>query len=102
VQPGLELPAELERLVYRAAQEGVRNVLKHAEARTLEVEVRASAGKLHLYVRDDGQGFRVRQQDPAHFGLRLLSESAEAHRGRLSVTSVPGAGTTVHLEVQIR
>ena len=91
-------------LVWRVAQEAVRNAVRHSGARTLGVEVsgRQQAGgrRLVLTVSDDGGGF-----DPAaprsagHFGLRGLAGLVRDAGGRLDVRSTVGEGTTVHLEV---
>lgn len=101
VQAGLELSPKVEQLLYRAAQESVRNVLTHAGADNLEVEVRRERGMVVLDVRDDGRGFVVSAQSTAssHFGLRLLAEMVGRLDGRLHVDSVPGRGTDLHLEV---
>jgi signal transduction histidine kinase len=91
-------------LVWRVAQEAVRNSLRHSGARTLGVAVSGEhVGKdkqLVLTVTDDGNGF-----DPAappstgHFGLRGLAGLVRDAGGRLDVRSAAGEGTTVHLEV---
>ena len=101
VQAGLELCPEVEQLLYRAAQESVRNVLTHAGADNVGVEVRCERGMAVLDVRDDGCGFVVpaRSTASSHFGLRLLAEMAGRLDGRLHIDSVPGRGTDLHLEV---
>lgn len=90
-------------LVWRVAQEAVRNALRHARASTLAVTVRADGRKVSLEVVDDGIGFDLNQPpDPNSFGLRgLRSLVAETH-GILEVRSSPGEGTTVHMEVDAR
>ncbi len=91
-------------LVWRVAQEAVRNSLRHSGARTLGVAVngeeRAGAKRLVLTVTDDGSGFDPSAPRSAgHFGLRGLSGLVRDAGGRLDVQSSVGHGTTVHLEV---
>ena len=87
-------------LVWRVAQEAVRNALRHSGARTLTVDVDGREGTLVLDVADDGCGFDpTRPPGGEHFGLRGLSGLVADAGGRLDVRSAPGAGTTIHLEI---
>lgn len=87
-------------LVWRVAQEAVRNALRHGQPDKIEVRVKDENGVVVLEVCDDGKGF-----DPGevvldeHFGLRGLRDLIAEVGGRLEVRSSPGAGTTVRLEV---
>jgi signal transduction histidine kinase len=100
-----DLPEPVARLLYRAAQEGIRNVITHARATRVDVRVARDDGKAVLTVSDDGTGF-----DPAvlaerakqgHVGLRGIGDLAARDGGRLDVRSTPGAGTTLELEVSL-
>jgi two-component system NarL family sensor kinase len=95
-----------EALIYRVAQEAVRNVLAYADARTVDVELTSAEGVVHLVVRDDGSGFspelRERRKADGHLGLSLLEELVRQAGGRLDVRSGEGQGTTVELEVPPR
>jgi two-component system, NarL family, sensor kinase len=90
---------ESVRLVWRVAQEAVRNALRHAQASRLDVQVRAVGERLVLDVTDDGVGF-----DPGDggggIGLRSLRDLIREAKGSLVVRSRRDGGTTVHLEVQ--
>jgi signal transduction histidine kinase len=92
------LPGEVEETLFRAAQEGLTNVRKHARATNarLIVDYR-SEGAVRLVVRDDGRGAGEAAGDG--FGLLGLRERAERLGGWLAVESAPGAGTTLRLEV---
>lgn len=87
-------------LVWRVAQEAVRNALRHADASTLAVTVRVVGSRLTLEVVDDGDGFdTARPTDPDSFGLRGLRSLVAECNGTLEVRSSPGEGTTVRMEV---
>jgi signal transduction histidine kinase len=90
-------------LVWRVAQEAVRNAMRHASAASLSVSVALVGDLLRLDVVDDGIGFDpAAVRDPGRFGLRGLASLVDEAGGRLDVRSRPGAGTTVHLEVRAR
>jgi two-component system NarL family sensor kinase len=87
-------------LVWRVAQEAVRNALRHSGARTLDVDVARDDGRLVLTVTDDGRGFDPwERRSAAKFGLRGMDSLIAEVGGRLDVRSAPGAGTTIRLEV---
>ncbi len=100
VEPEGELPEDVQALFFRAAQEALRNVVKHADAHKVEVAVESQNGRATLSVVDDGTGFDP-EQDPegAHFGLRLLRDLVREIGGKLDLDSAPGRGTSVRLEV---
>lgn len=90
-------------LVWRVAQEAVRNALRHSDASTLAVTVRGDGSRLVLEVVDDGTGFEPRaKQRPDSFGLRGLRSLVAEAGGTLDVRSSPGEGTTVVMEVAAR
>jgi signal transduction histidine kinase len=106
VDSALLLDEAAEELVFRAAQEAVRNVTAHANPRRVEVALTGAGGRVILVVRDDGQGFdeatAVRSRANGHVGLKLLADRARSVGGVLTVASEPGAGTTVRLELPVR
>jgi signal transduction histidine kinase len=101
--PSLPVHREAERLIYRAAQEAVRNVIAHAEASRIDVNLQLVGSTALLIVRDDGRGFRPERngshEPDGHFGLRLLRDLAREAGGELHVASEVGRGTTVQLRV---
>jgi signal transduction histidine kinase len=102
VAPGDELPRQTQALFFRAAQEALRNVVKHAGAGRVDVVVGRRNGRATLRVADDGRGFDPREgPDGAHFGLRLLRDYVREVGGDLQIESVPGQGTTVTVEVDL-
>jgi signal transduction histidine kinase/ligand-binding sensor domain-containing protein len=93
---------EMEREFLRVGQEAIHNVKKHAGATHLVVQLEYGLAEIALVVRDDGRGFKVTERvdsPPGHYGLTGMRERAEAIGGTLEVTSEPGFGTTVRLQV---
>ena len=86
-------------LVWRVAQEAVRNAMRHSEASTLAVTVRSDGTLLTLEVVDDGIGFDPGRTAPDSYGLRGLRSLVADNGGVLEVRSSPGEGTTVRMEV---
>jgi signal transduction histidine kinase len=94
------LPATLDVVLLRVAQETLANVRKHAEARTVRVSLRYSGGTVSLQISDDGRGFAVDGATNG-YGLRGMRERLGQVNGRIEVTSAPGAGTCVRAEVPV-
>ncbi len=101
---GERLPLSLETAAFRIAQEALTNVRKHARASRVSVELTREESVLSLLVRDDGAGFLVEDSAPrdGHIGLHGMAERARLLGGRVSVTSAPGAGTSVVLHLPLR
>jgi len=96
-------PCEQSRLVlYRAAQEALTNVARHAAASTVIVALSEDAGGYTLRIEDDGRGFRTGACGRRGLGLRLVRERAEAVGGSCRVESSPGRGTNVQVRVPRR
>jgi two-component system, NarL family, sensor kinase len=100
-----QLDREREALVYRVAQEAIRNVIAYADARSLEVTLEVGEEAL-LVIADDGRGFRPERREQrleeGHLGLSLVEELARQSGGRLTITSAEGAGTRVELRMPAR
>jgi two-component system NarL family sensor kinase len=104
VQPGLALPTEVEALLFRTAQEALRNVRRHADATTVELTVEADEERALLVVSDDGQGFepeRADEQGNGHFGVRMMGDLVRDAGGEFEVETAPGQGTSVRVAVPL-
>lgn len=94
------LPMAIQQELYRIAQEALNNALHHAQARSVKLNLKRAGSQVVLEIVDDGVGF-----DPSTagehggLGLRGMEERVAGLGGRLTVTSTPGAGTTVRVEV---
>ena len=98
-----DLEPDVEHQVLRIAQEAVTNALRHAGSRRVRVILGAAAaggsGEVTLRVVDDGRGFDpdARALRSRRLGLTSMHERAASLGGTLTITSSPGAGTTVEL-----
>lgn len=101
------LPPEPELGIFRIAQESVRNVERHALARSVQVLFQFEQKRLELTIRDDGQGFdpsdvgRSGRSGRSGLGLIGMQERAALLGGLLSIHSTAGMGTTVSLLMEI-
>jgi two-component system NarL family sensor kinase len=106
VAEGLRPSDAVERLVFRTAQEALRNVVEHAGAETCSIDVHANGRGVVLVVADNGRGFErsvlEERRAQGHLGLALLADQAEDLGGGLDIDSTPGAGTRVTLTVPER
>jgi signal transduction histidine kinase len=97
--------AEAQTLLFRVAQEAVRNVAAHAQATRLNVSLARDNGCVRLVVVDDGLGFSPgrleERRGEGHLGLTLLTGLVAEAGGRLVVASAPGKGTRVEAEVPV-
>jgi signal transduction histidine kinase len=92
-------------LMYRSAQEALRNVISHSGASRVRLVARTSGNDAIIVVDDDGRGFTPGQIESktsdGHFGLRALAGLIADAGGKLSVLSAPGAGTRVEVRLPI-
>ena len=105
----LELPSNLRlrqdraSLVFRVAQEVLRNVVAHADAKHVSVALKEADGMAVLKIIDDGRGFSAeqvaRRRAQGHVGTSAIVELAEDAGGTLEIQSEPGKGTRVVLSV---
>jgi len=105
VDETLELAPQTESLLFRAAQEAIRNVTSHAEAAHVRVKLVRAGDDVTLEIADDGKGFAPAEAAAArtegHLGLQLLADLSDDAGGSLDLTSAPGEGTTVRFEVPL-
>ena len=91
----------LETACFRVAQEALNNIVRHAGAAKVSVEVHRHADTLHLVVCDDGAGFDpssagIRTADSTSMGLLGMEERVALIGGRFVIQSEPGRGTKIH------
>jgi signal transduction histidine kinase len=95
----LPLEPEVDEQLYRLGQEALSNVVKHARASRATVRIAATDDTVSIEVADDGRGFDPAAVGPEHFGLRSMRGRVADLGGRRQVTSAPGRGTVLRVEV---
>ncbi len=101
---GVAIDAESQTVLFRAAQEGLNNVVKHAEARGARVRLAIAGQFIKLRVSDDGCGFDppgVAAEAGAHLGLRAVREMVAALGGQATIISSAGGGTTLEVAIPL-
>lgn len=96
------VPVAAAGLAYRVAQEALRNTIAHAEASRVTVQASSRGSAVSVRVVDDGSGFDVDRDRPTgagHLGLNALIALCAEAGADLRITSAPGSGTTVQLDV---
>jgi len=93
----MPLQPEVENTLFRIAQESLTNVLRHASARHVRVKVSYSGRNASLEITDDGIGFCPDAEDRPRAGIEGMISRAQGMGGKLTITSAPGQGTTVHV-----
>lgn len=97
----VELPRELRIHAYRVIQEALVNVRKHARATFVQVRLASGEGILTVEIADDGVGFDTGDVPADHFGLATMHQRADLLGGRFEVTSRPGLGSLVRVELPL-
>ncbi len=92
------LPPDIRTEILRIAQESTTNILKHAKARAVMIELVFEPDTLHLTINDDGSGFDFNARHDG-FGLIGMHERASRIGGTLSIQGAPGKGTRIFLSV---
>ena len=87
--------------LFRIAQESLNNVLKHAEAKQVRIEVLATGEDLVLDVRDDGRGFDPGAAPSGRWGMTTMRERTQAAGGQLHIDAGVGRGTRIHARVPL-
>ncbi|HSK52119.1 MAG TPA: GAF domain-containing protein [Clostridia bacterium] len=93
------LPLEIEETLYRISQEALHNVVKHAAARQVRLELRRVRDGIQLRIEDDGKGFDPATVPDGHLGLAGMRARAAKIDATLECRSQPGRGTTIEVLV---
>jgi two-component system sensor histidine kinase DegS len=96
----------MEVAIYRLVQEAFSNVLKHAEASFIRLEVAFLEKTVTIEVRDNGKGFNAGQMDVitsrgTHFGIMGMKERLQLLEGNLEIESAKEAGTRLMMEIPL-
>jgi signal transduction histidine kinase len=95
------LPERMESEFLKIGQEAVTNVVRHAQAKQLKIDLTYEGKKVRMLIADDGRGFAAEANGSGpegHYGLRGMRERAEQIGAQLAVKSMPGEGTQIEVE----
>lgn len=95
------LPSDLEWDIYQIVSEALNNILKHAEAKKVEVQILKIQERISISIEDDGKGFAMEQKKHESNGLDNMRKRAELHGGEFFVDSRLGRGTMIMVELRI-
>ena len=95
------LGADAALCLFRVAQEALTNVVRHADAQTIGVQLTATPDAVEMRVADDGVGFVVSERTRSGLGLRSIDERVRLANGHVTVESQPGQGTTLTVRIPL-
>jgi PAS domain S-box-containing protein len=97
------LPRAVASCLYRIAQESLANIMKHAKATRVEVELTCDGQEITLSIHDSGVGFDLEAVQAHHLGLGLVNmrERVRSVQGRLEIQSEPGRGTQISVQIPL-
>jgi signal transduction histidine kinase len=94
------LPPDVEKSLLRISQEALSNVVKHAQAHEVRIELLLEAQQAQLRVKDDGRGFQP-ELNAGTYGLTSMQDRTKTLGGVWTIESAPGRGTEVHASIPI-
>lgn len=106
----MKLPGEYSLVLYRVAQEGLTNIVKHARAKNVRIMLELKDKVIQLAIQDDGVGFnyrdflkqpRRRKDDRIRLGLLGLKERVELLGGSMDIKTAPGKGTRLTVQLPV-
>jgi signal transduction histidine kinase len=91
-----------EQMVYRIIQEALENIVHHAKAKNVWIDLAQNPDTRVLEIRDDGIGFDISIQNNKkdRLGLKGMRERAEMLNASLEINSKPGQGTLIQLKLR--
>jgi signal transduction histidine kinase len=108
--PPIDIPREHSLTIYRLVQEGLTNIIKHAQATSVQLSLEVKEGVFRLALKDNGKGFdyknylksyRRRRQDKLKLGLSGLKERVTLLGGQMEIKTAPGFGTKLLAELPL-
>jgi signal transduction histidine kinase len=98
---GARLPTTVETVVFRITQEALTNVVKHAQAKTVDIRLACRERSVVLTIEDDGVGFSLVPAHDGKLGLVGMRERVASVNGALDIDSKPGVGTRLTVEIPL-
>ena len=101
-----KINSEVKTNLYYITQEALNNVVKHAEATKVDVQLEFLKDQIELNIKDDGLGFEAdkifAEEDSDSFGITGMKTRAKRLRGRVSITSAPGTGSEIKVNIPLQ
>ncbi len=94
------LPLETELILYRVAQEGLTNAIRHGKAQNIDVRLEKDSNSIRLAISDNGKGFDAIAMDRG-LGLVGIRERVGLLNGSFNLKTAPGAGTQLLIEIPL-
>ncbi|PJF28144.1 MAG: hypothetical protein CUN53_01420 [Phototrophicales bacterium] len=92
----------LQEAICQMAQEALSNIIRHANARSIHLKAQIADKRFILSIHDDGRGFDPETAEHGEgLGLRNIRQRAALHKGELTITSAPGQGSLVILQLPV-
>ncbi len=101
-EPKSRLPQDVESSLFRIIQEAITNVIKHANASRIVINMEEADGNIRITIDDDGKGFNTTATEPSTrsgWGIVNMRERVQALGGQFLIDSGPDKGTRVMIEV---
>ena len=95
------IPSQTEQQSYRIAEEAFNNIVRHAQARRVDLALDRRGNRLNLEIKDDGTGFDQNNRPDGRYGMTGMQERARLINGTLSFLIQPDEGTTVQLTIDL-
>jgi PAS domain S-box-containing protein len=103
IKKGLREESLSEKLrldILRIVQEGMNNILKHADADTASISLTQEESKLELQIEDDGKGCKI-SKDTEGIGMMNIRSRVASHHGEISIASHPGKGFSLNVKLPL-
>lgn len=100
----VKISTKIAASVYRIVQEALSNIVKHAKAEQVTVQIFSRENRILLLIEDDGSGFdveKVRAETSKSFGLDNIYRRVDMLNGIIQIESSPGAGTEIHISIPL-
>lgn len=101
VEPLPQMAKGIEDHLFRIIQEAISNVLRHAKAESLQLNLAVVQNQIRMKIQDDGIGFSPGQEKHSSYGLRTMYERVNEIGGVLDIFSLPQKGTQIDVKVPL-
>jgi signal transduction histidine kinase len=96
------LPENIETVIYRVLQELINNIIKHAQANEVTIQLIRESNEFMLMVEDNGKGFDLEKtMQQQGIGLKNITSRVEYLNGQVNYDTAVGKGTTVIIEIPL-